>query len=348
MKAAIVERPGLLVVRDVPRPQMGEYDALCELLYGATCTGTDQHLMAGRFPWAVRYPTILGHESVGRVVAIGNKVRHYKVGDLVTRVGTPPPPDSGLDVNWGGYAEFGIAKDHWAMRADGLPQSEWGGYRINQVLPADFDPAGATMIITWRETLSYLKRMLAIQSVDMRKTILVIGSGGNGLAFMAHAANLGFTSVVGLGSAAREATARAIGVTQYADYRDADSLKKLGEAYPLGFDFIIDAVGQAGQLDMTLRLLTNGGMVGIYGIDEWGKCTINPVHARGTFTFYNGGYDEEETHAQVVQYIQQGKLRAEDWLDMQHPFDLQDINAAFEALHARKMIKAVVRLSQGR
>jgi D-arabinose 1-dehydrogenase-like Zn-dependent alcohol dehydrogenase len=347
MKAAIVERPGVLVVRDVQSPKMGEYDALCELLFGATCTGTDQHLIAGRFPWTVRYPTILGHESIGRVVAIGNKVRHYKVGDLVTRVGTPAPPNSGLDVNWGGYAEFGIAKDHWAMRADGLPQSEWGGYRVNQVLPADFDPAGATMIITWRETLSYLMRMIAAQSVDKRKTILVIGSGGNGLAFMAHAANLGFARVVGLGSAAREATARAVGASQYADYRDADAIKKLGDAHRQGFDIIIDAVGQAGQLDMALPLLTNGGMVGIYGIDEWGKCAINPVYARGTFTFYNGGYDEEETHAQVVHYIEQGKLHAEHWLDMQHPFDLKDINAAFEALHERKMIKAVVRLSEG-
>jgi Zn-dependent alcohol dehydrogenase len=153
---------------------------------------------------------------------------------------------------------------------------------------------------------------------------------------------------VGLGSAAREATARVVGVTQYSDYRDATAITKLNEAYPQGFDIIIDAVGQAGQLDMALPLLTNGGMVGIYGIDEWGKCSINPVHARGTFTFYNGGYDEEETHAQVVQYIQQDKLRAGDWLDMQHPFDLKDINAAFDALHKRKMIKAVVRLSQGR
>ena len=46
-------------------PEVGEYDALCDLLYGATCTGTDQHLIAGRFPWPVQYPTILGLESVG-------------------------------------------------------------------------------------------------------------------------------------------------------------------------------------------------------------------------------------------------------------------------------------------
>ncbi|MGC9394704.1 MAG: hypothetical protein ACP5J4_07600 [Anaerolineae bacterium] len=64
MKAAIVERPGVLTVKEIPMPEVGEYDALCDLLYGATCTGTDQHLIAGRFPWPGQYPTIWGHASV--------------------------------------------------------------------------------------------------------------------------------------------------------------------------------------------------------------------------------------------------------------------------------------------
>ncbi|HEY3341794.1 MAG TPA: alcohol dehydrogenase catalytic domain-containing protein, partial [Anaerolineae bacterium] len=69
MKAAIVQQPGTLVVSDIPQPQVSDYDALCEMLYGATCTGTDQHLIAGHFPWPVHYPTILGHESIGKVIA---------------------------------------------------------------------------------------------------------------------------------------------------------------------------------------------------------------------------------------------------------------------------------------
>jgi len=41
MRAAIVERPNTLIVRDVPEGVRGEYDALCQLEYGLTCTGTD-------------------------------------------------------------------------------------------------------------------------------------------------------------------------------------------------------------------------------------------------------------------------------------------------------------------
>jgi len=49
MKAAILEKIGVLKVRDIPEPLVGDYDVLCEMLYGATCTGTDQHNIYGRF-----------------------------------------------------------------------------------------------------------------------------------------------------------------------------------------------------------------------------------------------------------------------------------------------------------
>ena len=100
MKAAVVENAGHLVVRDIPMPHVGDYDALCEMLYGATCSATDSHLVEGRFPWPIHYPTVLGHESIGRVIRVGPRVRNFRIGDLVTRVGAPP--SEGVSVNWGG------------------------------------------------------------------------------------------------------------------------------------------------------------------------------------------------------------------------------------------------------
>lgn len=337
MKAAIIERPGEIVVREVPMPELGDYDALCELLYGATCSGTDNHLLAGTFPWAVHYPTVLGHESIGRVVEIGRRVRYYAPGDLITRVGTPP--SEGLYVNWGGFAEFGIAKDHRAMGEDGLPAASWQPYRVNQVLPPGSDPRAATLMITWRETLSYLTRM----GVGEGASVWIIGSGGNGLAFAAHAANLGASQVVVLGSAAREGLARAAGATAYLDYRAGNLSAFLAQLRPA--DFVIDAVGKRGQIDLALPYLDPGGIVGIYGIDERGRITINPSLARGSFTVYNGGYDEAETTAQVLAFWQQGRLKPEIWLDLEHSFTLDEIAVALAAVRERRMVKALVRLS---
>ena len=56
MKAAIVVQPNELAVRDIPEPAMGDYDARCELLYGATCSGTDMHLIRRPLPLAGALP----------------------------------------------------------------------------------------------------------------------------------------------------------------------------------------------------------------------------------------------------------------------------------------------------
>ena len=341
MRAAIVEKPGVLVVKDIPTPEIGEYDALCELLYGATCTGTDQHIIFGRLPWKVKYPTILGHESIGRVVEVGQKVRNFRKGDLVTRVGTLPSPRGEFGVTWGGFAEFGIARDHWAMREDGLPQAEWNDFRVNQIVPPEFDPAASTMIITWRETLSYLSRMGVGQGISL----LIIGSGGNGLSFVAQAKNLGATRITMVGNAKRENIAQEAGVTDYFDYKADNLMSVIAEDCSDGFDFIIDAVGKRGQMDKFLPLLKPGGTVGIYGIDDYDECQINPRNAPGTFTYYNGGYDEEETHNTVVSFMEKGLLNADLWLDLEHPFLLEEINKAFEAVRQRKMVKALVNLA---
>jgi len=341
MKAAVVEKPGMLIVRDIPQPEPGEYDALCKLLYGATCTGTDQHIIHNRLPWKTNYPVVLGHESVGRVIEVGAKVRHLKKGDLVIRVGTPPSPEIGLSISWGGFAEYGIAKDHRAMKEDGLPAGQWQGYRNTLVAPPGIDPGAATMIITWRETLSYITRI----GVGKGASVLILGSGGTALSYVSHAKNLGAARIAEIGNANREKTGRSAGVTDYFDYKAENLVEQAGKVCPGGFDFIIDSVGKAGQLDRALPLVKPGGTVGIYGIDDFLANTIRPVRARGTFTFYNGGYDEAETHDRVIEYVQKGALDASLWLDLAHPFDLDRINDAFDAIRDRKAVKALVRLS---
>ncbi len=339
MKAAVIEQVGVLAVHDIPMPQVGEYDALCQLLYGATCSGTDLHLIHGRFPSPLNYPTVLGHESVGRVVEVGSKVRNFAVGDTVTRVATLPV--SGYDVNWGGFAEFGIACDHWAARADGRPESEWLRFRWNRLVPRSVEPAAATMFTTWRETLSYLLRM----GFSAGASLLVLGSGGVGLSFVAQAANLDASTIAMTGSKEREAIARAAGASEYLDYRSEDLQTVVNDTCPEGFDFIVDAVGKEGMLDAALPWLKDGGTAAIYGIDDYHACTVNPSRARGSFTFSERGYDEAETHQQVSDLVLRGKLDASLWLDLDNPFPLDRINDAFTAIAERKVVKALVQLS---
>lgn len=336
MKAAVVESAGKLVVRDLPTPAMGDYEARCQLLYGALCTGTDTHLLLGHPPFChwLKPPFILGHESIGRVLEVGAKVRNLKPGDMVTRVGCPAV--GGVGCGWGGYAEMGIAADWRAMQEDGV--DGWQGRTVNQILPADIDPAVGTLFTTWRETLSYVMRM----GIGPGTAVLVTGSGGNGLAFAAHARNLGASRVVLLGAANRAGETAKAGATDFFDYRSAECWKQAQAAAPDGFDFVIDAVGKAAMVAQAQGCLKAGGTIGIYGLDECGQIALAPGK---TFTFYGGGYDEAETHDAVLKFYRAGKLNPAAWIDRKQVFPLARIADAFAAVQARTVVKPLVKLS---
>lgn len=338
MKAAVVEGPNRLVVKEVPEPIMGDYEALCEVLYCATCTGTDSHIVECNFPFSSPIPTLLGHEAIGRVLSVGSKVRNYKPGDLISRVGCPAV--EGYSSTWGGFAEKALALDHRAMTADGLPVPAPWLWLSNEVLPDEFDPAAATMIITWRETWSYITRM----GVKEGSSVLILGSGGNGLSFSNHARNLGAARIIMAGSPERKVEAQKTGVIDYFDYRSTSCNEELLKACGSGVDYVIDAVGKAGMLELGVRCLKAGGTVGMYGLDDFGKVSLNPLCCRGSFTFYNGGYSESEAHEAIVSFMKQGKLDASIWLDLKNPFPLAKINEAFTTIRERKAVKALVKI----
>ncbi len=335
MKAAIVESAGKLVVRDLPEPAMGDYEARCEMLYGAVCAGTDTHLLHFHPPFCywMKMPYILGHESIGRIARVGAKVRNLKPGDAITRVGCPAVGD--VSSGWGGFAETGIATDWRAMQEDGV--DGWQDKTVQQILPADIDPAVGTLFITWRETLSYSTRM----GIRPGASVLVIGSGGNGLAFVAHARNLGATRVTLVGSANRATEAKLAGATAFCDYRSEKCWEQAQAAAADGYDFAIDAVGKAAMTAQGQKCLKTGGVIGIYGLDECGQIKLD---AGKTFTFFNGGYDEAETHEAVLKFYRAGKLNPSVWLDRSKTFALADIGKAFEAVQNRTLIKPLVRL----
>jgi L-iditol 2-dehydrogenase len=338
MKAAVVEEAGRLSIRELPEPSFGEYQARCRLMYGTLCAGTDGHLLRGDPPfcyWTKR-PFVIGHESVGQVVETGRRVRYLKPGDLVTRVGTPAVGD--VHSTWGGFAEVGIATDWRAMEEDQASGWDNPSLRVQQVLPPDMDPMVAPLFITWRETLSYLTRM----GVSPRRSVLVIGSGGNGLAFVSHARNLGASPVVLVGSPQRLETGRQAGATEVFDYRAPKVWDQVRSVVPDGFDFVVDAVGKASNVAEGQRCLKPGGTIGIYGLDECGTITLAPSR---TFTYYGGGYDEAETHEAVLAFYRVGRLDPGVWIDRREIFPLTDLAAAFEAVRSRRLVKPLVRLA---
>jgi threonine dehydrogenase-like Zn-dependent dehydrogenase len=82
MKAAVVVRPGKLIVKDIPEPVLGENDILVKVLSASICNATDVHIYEGTFESHHDfYPQILGHEVCGSVIDTGSRVSGVKKGE---------------------------------------------------------------------------------------------------------------------------------------------------------------------------------------------------------------------------------------------------------------------------
>lgn len=82
MKAVVFHGVGDIRLEDVPEPVIQQdTDAIVKLTASAIC-GTDLHFVRGTFP-GMKPGTILGHEGVGVVEALGRDVRNLRVGDRV-------------------------------------------------------------------------------------------------------------------------------------------------------------------------------------------------------------------------------------------------------------------------
>jgi threonine dehydrogenase-like Zn-dependent dehydrogenase len=82
MKAVVFHGIGDIRLDDVPEPQIKQPDdALVRLTASAIC-GTDLHMVRGTFA-GMQPGTILGHEGVGVVEAVGKNVRNLSIGDRV-------------------------------------------------------------------------------------------------------------------------------------------------------------------------------------------------------------------------------------------------------------------------
>lgn len=84
MLAAVVTRPGELVIEQVERPKPGPGQFLIKVLASSICNATDNHILEGIFDGNHdRYPQVLGHEVCGEVVELGCDITDVQIGERI-------------------------------------------------------------------------------------------------------------------------------------------------------------------------------------------------------------------------------------------------------------------------
>lgn len=342
MKAAVVEKIGILKIKEVPEPKINDYQALAKIIACATCSSTDLKLRDGKLSDIfLTFPGILGHESVGRVIEIGKNVRNYEIGDLVLRpIAVYPGSKLGPYYSiFGGFAELGIVTDYEAMIEDmGKKESDFTIWHLyQQTIPSDFNPIDSTILITFREVLDWQNRF----GINNKTKLVVLGCGPVGLVHIAYSKLLGAYPVIGIDIIdERLKLASELGADFVINSKEKGLKNKILEyTSGSGATHVIEAIGKYELINEAFSYLQKGGKIGIYGA-AYPKINLNWELAPPTWTLSQILQDERASHRQVIDSVRLGFINPKKFYS--HTVDLKDINYGFNLLEKKEAIKVVV------
>lgn len=330
MRAVVVESPGGLSIRDIPEPEPGEYDAKVKVLAGSLCNGTDTKILHGQF--GEPHPTILGHEAVGEVIAVGSKVRNYSIGDLVVRPHAKPPKKLGLTESFGAFVEFGLVTDSWALAEDKGQKIDPD--RLPQQTRADssWDPLTLVQSITFKETLSFL-RNFGVKKAD---SLLIFGTGPVGISFSLWGPYLGckYVIVVGRRDKACERALTFGGATHVINNQKENVPEAVWRITGSGATHVVEAIGNDSLLPDCLASLSQGGKVGIYGAPPKDQ-PRSPL--REDARVVEVRVNEAMVDKEVLDLIQAGRIPAREFVS--HELAFTECNKGFQLLKRREAFK---------
>ncbi|MDE1185825.1 MAG: L-threonine 3-dehydrogenase [Pantoea sp.] len=334
--AKLKAEEGIWMVTDAPIPEPGHNDLLIKIRKTAIC-GTDIHI----YNWddwsrkTIPVPMITGHEYVGEVVAIGQEVKGFSIGDRVSgeghitcghcrncRAGRTHLCRNtvGVGVNRQGcFAEYLVIP---AFNAFKIPDN------ISDELAAIFDPFG-----------NAVHTALSFDLVG--EDVLISGAGPIGIMAAAVCKHVGARNVVitdineyRLGLARNMGVTRAVNVAQENLHEVMASL-----GMTEGFDVGLEMSGAPPAFRSLLDVMNHGGRIALLGIPP-GEMAIdwNLVIFKGLFIKGIYGREMFETWYKMAALIQSG-------LDLTpiitHRFPIDDFQQGFDEMrsgHSGKVI----------
>ena len=250
--------------RRTPRPD----DVAIEVLYCGVCH-SDIHQARNEWGFAV-YPVMPGHEIVGKVTAIGDKVTKHKVGDLVgvgcmvdscrecsackedleqyclegaTMTYCTPDRIDGSNT-MGGYSDSIVVSEHFVVR-----------------IPENLDPASAApLLCAGITTYSPLQHY----GVEPGDKVGILGMGGLGHMGIKFAKAMGAEVTLFTRSQAKAEEAYRQGADHVIVSTDPEQMKAAADH----FDFLLDTIPVPHDLNPYLETLRFDGVHILVGLIE--------------------------------------------------------------------------------
>jgi L-iditol 2-dehydrogenase len=261
MKAAVVEKPETVSIREVDVPEIGDDEVLIKVKYTGIC-GTDWSIYTGRYS-ADKLPLIPGHEFSGTLARVGRKAGGLKEGDRVTAdinmsCGTCYYCRKGMKLMCPSFTQLGIHTHGTYAEYVKAPRD------LVHLLPDGLDFLKGAFI----EPVSCVIHSAKTLNVALGSSVAVLGSGLGSL----HAAvskYRGAAPVIVVGRSRRKLDlARAMGAdfaisTEQVQDPVAEVKNLTGGR---GADYVIEAVGKPETYEQAFAMVRPGGTLGAFGI----------------------------------------------------------------------------------
>jgi L-iditol 2-dehydrogenase len=316
-RAAVLYAPGDLRIEDRDVPEPGAREVLVKIAAVGVC-GSDVHYYEhGRIgAFVVREPLVLGHESAGRVVALGPDVTRHAVGDRVTL--EPGVPCGRCRECRAG--RYNLCRD---VRFFATPPID-GAFTNYVAIHEDFaftlpdavsDEAGALM-----EPLSVGIWACRKAGVSAGDRVLVTGAGPIGLLAQQCALAFGATEVTVTDvSEARLELARRTGAT-----RALKAGEEVGEV-----DALIECSGHPAALAAGVAAVRPAGTAVIVGLGPEEDATVPLSLLQSREIWLTGTFRYANTYPTAIALVASGRVDLEAIITGR--YELDDAEAALNA-----------------
>ncbi|QPJ61208.1 MAG: NAD(P)-dependent alcohol dehydrogenase [Candidatus Nitronauta litoralis] len=261
-----------LAAASIERREVGLSDVEIEIQYCGVCH-SDLHTARNEWAaWPTVYPCVPGHEIVGRVTKVGNKVSTFRQGDrgavgcMVDSCGTcascqddleqycdtgetvftynSPDPHNTAPATYGGYSETIVVDERFVLR-----------------VPESLDPAAAAPLLCAGITLySPLRHWKA----GPGKKVGIVGLGGLGHMGVNFSHAFGAETVLFTRSDSKVEDGKKLGADAVVISKNEDEM----QAHARSFDLIVSTVAASHNLDPYIGLLKRDGALVLVGAPE--------------------------------------------------------------------------------
>ncbi|HEV3450029.1 MAG TPA: alcohol dehydrogenase catalytic domain-containing protein [Acidimicrobiia bacterium] len=290
MRVAVYRRPGEVDVEERPVPDVGPRDVLLEVSHCGIC-GSDIHFVLDG--WG-RPGSVEGHEFAGRVVAVGDEVTGWRVGDAV--VGGPSPRCGTCEYCRQGRPSLCVGRHTpgAAAHSDGA----FAEYTLVPEASLRRIPDGVSLrAAALAEPLAVALHGLTRGGVRAGQRLLVTGAGPIGALSVAAARARGVTDVVvSEPHPRRRALAERLGA-RAVEPAELVSPASPGDVVDDAFDVALECSGHAVAMEAALGQLKRGGTLVLVGAGmkaprlDGNRILLNELVVTGSFVYDADGFE---------------------------------------------------------